>query len=153
MYKGNIPDGSCRVEVLARPFGGDVPTRWTPLFLEAVSAGFPSPADDYVERGLDLNEHLIDNPEATFMVRVCGDSMVDAGIHDGDILVVDRSREAVPGRIVVAVVDGELTVKRLLRRGGAFLLAPENEAYAPIEIGQGRELLVWGVVIGVVRRV
>ena len=153
MCKGNIAGGLCGVEVLGRPFAGGAPVRWTPLFLEAVSAGFPSPADDYVERGLDLNEHLIDNPEATFMVRVCGDSMVDAGIRDGDILVVDRSRDAAPGRIVVAVVDGELTVKRLLRRGSALLLAPENEAYAPIEIAEGRELLVWGVVIGVVRRV
>ena len=153
MYKGNEISSLCRLEALGRPFAEGAPVRRTPLFLEAVSAGFPSPADDYVERGLDLNEHLIDNPEATFMVRVCGDSMVDAGIRDGDILVVDRSRESAPGRIVVAVVDGGLTVKRLLRRGGALLLAPENEAYAPIEIGEGRELLVWGVVIGVVRRV
>ena len=153
MGKGSIAEGLCRAEVVGSPFGGEVPARWTPLFLDAVSAGFPSPADDYVERGLDLNEHLIDNPAATFMVRVCGDSMVDAGILDGDILVVDRSREGTPGRIVVAVVDGELTVKRLLRRGSVWLLAPENEAYAPIEIAPGRELLVWGVVIGVVRRV
>lgn len=152
MHKGSITGGLCDVEVLGRPFAGGAPAQWTPLFLEAVSAGFPSPADDYVERGLDLNEHLIDNPEATFMVRVCGDSMVDAGIRDGDVLVVDRSREAAVGRIVVAVVDGELTVKRLARRGGAVLLVPENEAYAPIEILPGREFLVWGVVVGVVRR-
>lgn len=105
-----------------------------------------------MERPLDLNEHLVDNPAATFMVRVCGDSMIDAGILDGDILVVDRSREAASGKIVVAVLDGELTVKRLVRSGGRLLLVPENEAYAPMEIAEGRELLVWGVVTGVVRR-
>ncbi len=123
-----------------------------PLLLEAVSAGFPSPADDYIEKTLDLNEYLISNPAATFMVRVSGDSMIDAGILDGDILVVDRSRDPVPGRIVVAVLDGELTVKRLQQWGNTFALAPENPEYSIIEIGEEQELTIWGVVIGVMRR-
>jgi DNA polymerase V len=83
-----------------------------PLFLESVSAGFPSPADDYLENKLDLNQHLIKNPPATFFVRVTGDSMVDAGIYSGDILVVDRSLNPKDGNIVIAVINGELTVKR-----------------------------------------
>lgn len=123
-----------------------------PLYLEAVPAGFPSPAEDYVEGDLDLNEYLVRNPAATFMVRVQGDSMIGAGIHDGDVLVVDRSREAAPGKIVVAVLDGELTVKRLARRGEQYLLEPENPDYAPIVVENGRELFVWGVVTGMVRR-
>lgn len=152
MDKSCIIGGLSNVHVVGGAVGEIVPGRGTPLFLDAISAGFPSPADDYVERPLDLNEHLVDNPAATFMVRVCGDSMIDAGILDGDILVVDRSREAASGKIVVAVLDGELTVKRLVRSGGRLLLVPENEAYAPMEIAEGRELLVWGVVTGVVRR-
>lgn len=123
-----------------------------PLYLDAVSAGFPSPADDYVESALDLNEYLVSNPAATFMVRVSGDSMIEAGIHDGDVLVVDRARDPLPGRIVVAVLDGELTVKRLKRQDGCFVLAPENSAYEPIRVGEEQDLSVWGVVSGVVRR-
>ncbi len=123
-----------------------------PLFLSRIPAGFPSPADDYVESALDLNEYMVSNPAATFMVRVSGDSMVNAGIHDGDILVVDRSREPLPGKIVVAVLDGELTVKRLMQKDGACILVPENPAYSPIFIGDNQELTVWGVVSGVVRR-
>ncbi|MEF2231910.1 MAG: translesion error-prone DNA polymerase V autoproteolytic subunit [Pseudodesulfovibrio sp.] len=123
-----------------------------PLYLDAVPAGFPSPADDYVETALDLNRYLVANPAATFMVRVCGDSMTGAGIRDGDVLVVDRSRDPVPGRIVVAVLDGELTVKRLCRRRGRIVLMPENDVYEPIEVREGQELTVWGVVTGVVRK-
>lgn len=129
-----------------------VATLCIPLYLEAISAGFPSPAEDYVESALDLNQHLIDNPAATFMVRVSGDSMTGAGIHDGDVLIVDRSRTPVPGKIVVAVLDGELTVKRLQRNNGIYVLAPENSSYRPIEIGDAQELTIWGVVTGVVRK-
>lgn len=123
-----------------------------PLFLESISAGFPSPADDYVESALDLNEYLISNPASTFMVRVSGESMIDAGILDSDILVVDRSRDAVPGKIVVAVLEGELTVKRLLKIENTLILAPENAEYSPIVIGEEQELTIWGVVTGVIRR-
>ena len=124
-----------------------------PLFLSRVPAGFPSPAEDYVECGLDLNEHLIAHREATFFVRVKGHSMTGAGIRDGDLLVVDRALEAGDGDIVVAVVDGELTVKRLWRRGGRVRLLAENPAFAPIELKDGQELAVWGVVTSVIHRV
>ena len=124
-----------------------------PLFLSRVPAGFPSPADDYVECSLDLNEHLIEHREATFFVRVKGQSMTGAGIADGDLLVVDRSLEAGDGDIVVAVVDGELTVKRLSRRGGRVRLLAEHPGFAPIEFRDGQELTVWGVVTSIVRRI
>ena len=143
---------SGRVQVVAsalRSGGRSV----APLFLARVSAGFPSPADDYVESALDLNAYLVRNPAATFMVKVGGDSMAGAGIADGDILVVDRSEEAVHGKIVVAVLDGELTVKRLHIRGNARLLVPENPKYKPLRIEPGQELQLWGVVVGVVKRV
>ena len=124
-----------------------------PLFLESVSAGFPSPADDYLEGRLDLNDHLIRNPSATFFVRVTGDSMVDAGIYSGDILVVDRSLEAKDGNIVIAVIDGELTVKRLQRAKNKIYLLPENANYKPIEITSEMNFEVWGVVSTVIHSV
>ena len=124
-----------------------------PLFLSRVPAGFPSPADDYVEGALDLNEHLIAHREATFFVRVKGHSMTGAGIRDGDLLVVDRALEAASGDIVVAVVDGELTVKRLWRRAGRVRLLAEHPGFAPIEFREGQELTVWGVVTSVIHRI
>jgi len=123
-----------------------------PLFLSRVSAGFPSPADDYLEQSLDLNQHLISNPSATFFVRAAGDSMEGAGIFSGDLLVVDRALEAVDGRVVVAVLDGELTLKRLIRREGKLFLFAENAAYPPIEINPEGEFTVWGVATYVIHR-
>ncbi len=117
-----------------------------PFFATAVQAGFPSPADDYLEGALDLNQHLIRRPAATFFLRVTGDSMTGAGIHSGDLLIVDRSMPPADGRIVIAVIDGELTVKRLSRRHGRVRLMPENPRYQPIEIRDGQDLQVWGVV-------
>ncbi|PKO70915.1 MAG: hypothetical protein CVU20_09265 [Betaproteobacteria bacterium HGW-Betaproteobacteria-14] len=128
------------------------PRATRPLFLSRVPAGFPSPAEDYVECSLDLNEHLIEHREATFFVRVKGQSMTGAGISDGDLLVVDRSLEAGDGDIVVAVVDGELTIKRLSRRGSHVRLLAEHPGFAPIEFKDGQELTVWGVVTSIVRR-
>lgn len=130
----------------------DPPRQLRPLLLSRVAAGFPSPAEDYVEGSLDLNEHLIRHPEATFFVRVQGHSMSGAGIFEGDLLVVDRAVTAASGDIVIAVVDGELTVKRLWQRGASVRLLPENPAFAAIELHDGQELTVWGVVTGVVRR-
>ena len=118
-----------------------------------VPAGFPSPADDYLEGKLDLNQHLIKHPAATFFVRVSGESMIGAGIHPGDILVVDRSLEPAQRKIVIAVVDNELTVKRFRRVRGRVILMPENEDYEPIEIGEGTEFEVWGVVTTVIHPV
>ena len=116
-----------------------------PLFLSGVSAGFPSPADDYLDRNLDLNEHLVKNPAATFFVRVAGDSMIGAGINDNDILVVDRSLDPCSGSIVIAVVNGELTVKRLLRNKNFCRLIAENPAYPDLEINEETPLEIWGV--------
>lgn len=117
-----------------------------PCFLSRVAAGFPSPADDHLEGPLDLNAHLVAHPAATFVVRVTGDSMRGAGICDGDLLVVDRAREARSGSIVVAVVNGELTVKRLWIRRGKARLEAEHPAFPPIELGEDMELMIWGVV-------
>ena len=116
-----------------------------PLFLSGVSAGFPSPADDYLDRKLDLNEHLVKNPAATYFVRVAGDSMTGAGINDNDILVVDRSLEPSSSNIVIAIVNGELTVKRLIKNRNSCRLIAENPDYPPLEINEDTPLEIWGV--------
>ncbi|EXJ16933.1 LexA family protein [Imhoffiella purpurea] len=128
------------------------PIPWPlPLYGSRISAGFPSPADDDIEATIDLNEHLVQHPAATFFVRVQGESMTGAGIHDGDLLVVDRALEPRSGAIVVAVVDGELTVKRLKIECERVWLMAENPAYPPLEIRDGQELFIWGVVAHAVR--
>lgn len=124
-----------------------------PLYSSAVQAGFPSPADDYIEAHLDLNKHLIKHPTATFFVKATGDSMIQAGIHPGDILIVDRSLEATHGRIIIAALDGQLTVKRLHQSAGKVLLMPENESYQPIPITDETDLVIWGVVTNVIHGV
>ncbi len=121
-----------------------------PLFLDRVPAGFPSPAQDYVERTLDLNELCIKHPAATFFVRVEGDSMSGAGILPNDILVVDRSIQATQGDIVVASLYGEFTVKELVLGAKPYLL-PHNPAYPPIDIPEGGDLEIFGVVTNVIR--
>jgi DNA polymerase V len=121
-----------------------------PLFGHRIVAGFPSPADDYVEDRIDLNQHLIRHKEATFFLRVKGDSMLGAGIHEGDLLVVDRALDPVDGKIVIAVLDGELTVKRLERKAGRVRLMPENSAYTPIVVQNEQDLIIWGVVTNVI---
>lgn len=126
---------------------------YLPLFLNPVAAGFPSPADDYIECTLDLNEHLVHNAAATFFVRAQGESMLGAGIHDRDILVVDRSLTPAHNRIVIAAVHGELTVKRLWMRGGKILLRPENPAYEPLDVSELEGFEIWGVVTSVIHKV
>lgn len=123
-----------------------------PLFLESVSAGFPSPADDYIEGKLDLNSYLIKNPSSTFFVRVTGDSMIEAGIYSGDILIVDRSLEPKHGNIIIAVLDSELTVKRLSIdvKDSKISLLPENSNYEAILITNEMQFEVWGVVTNVI---
>ncbi|WP_028536353.1 LexA family protein [Paludibacterium yongneupense] len=123
-----------------------------PLFASGVRAGFPSPADDYVEDRIDLNSYLIEDGPATFMVRVEGDSMIGAGIFDGDLLVVDKGRTPVQFDIVVAALDGEFTVKRLDRRGGRIVLQAENPAFPPIIPSYEQEFMIWGVVTACVRK-
>lgn len=122
-----------------------------PLFSSQPAAGFPAPGDDMVEKPLDLNDLLIDNPTATFFVKVAGDSMEGAGIFDGDILVVDRSLTPVDGSIVVAAVYGELVVKRLKKYPQKATLISENDAYEPIVITDADDIFIWGVVSGSVR--
>lgn len=117
-----------------------------PVFSSKVQAGFPSPADDYIEGYLDLNSKFIHHPSATFVVQATGDSMVDAGISSGDWLLVDRSIEPTDGRIVIAAVNGELTVKRLSKNEGRVQLLPANSTFNPIDITQDNELVIWGVV-------
>jgi DNA polymerase V len=121
-----------------------------PLYSCKVQAGFPSPADDYLESFLDLNEYLIKHPAATFFVRVSGDSMINAGISENDILVVDRSLEPKSGKIVIAAVEGELTVKRLYKNEGNSFLMPENDKYSPIDITGNNYVIIWGVVTNVI---
>ncbi len=118
----------------------------SPLFVTPVPAGFPSPADDYLENQLDLNKHLIQHPSATFFVRVAGDSMIGAGIYSGDILIVDRSLEPEDNKVVVVILDGEFTVKRLKKQKGKLLLVPENDAYQPISVDGDSEFEIWGTV-------
>lgn len=144
------------------PFGGGLPDVWAtrlpvlpcliPVGLSPVAAGFPSPAADYEDRRLDVSEYLIRNPVSTFFFRVSGDSMVDAEIFDGDMLVVDRSVTPQHGHIVVAFLRGERVVKRLDKRGGRVVLRSANQAYPDFEVSEGDELVVWGVVVGKFKR-
>ncbi len=122
------------------------------LLSHRISAGFPSPAGDYAEDGLDLNNYLVQNKPATFMFTVRGESMIGAGICDADKVVVDRALKAKHNDIVVTVVDGEYTIKRLYKYRGRIELRPENSDYQPITFTEGNELQIWGVVVGVVRR-
>lgn len=130
----------------------DAPRQALPLDAVKVSAGFPSPAADYEDKRLDINEYLVRNPVSTFFFPVQGDSMQGAEIFDGDILVVDRSVRARHGHIVVAFVNGERLVKRLHRRTGRVALVAENPSYPALEIQEGMELEVWGVVVGKFKR-
>ena len=127
--------------------------RQLPLYLSRIKAGFPSPAEDYLDKKLDLNEHLIKHPASTFFVKVKGDSMIGAGINSGDILIVDRSLEPKDKRIIVAVVNGDFTVKRVSKKNDKLSLLSENPKYPPIEIKDGMDFEVWGIVIHVIHSV
>jgi DNA polymerase V len=122
-----------------------------PLCLSRVRAGQPEPTEDDIDEVIDLNEHLIKHPEETYFVRVEGYSMADAGIGDGDVLIVDRHVEADDGDIVIAALDGELTVKRLRKRDGGLFLQPENDGYSAIPVSEANDLVLWGVVRHVIR--
>ena len=123
-----------------------------PLFESGVSAGFPSPADDYMDLPIDLNEFLIKHPAATFYVRVKGNSMEGAGIRNGDLLIVDRAEEPRNKSIVLGVIDGEFTVKRIKKKGSDLYLMPDNPDYKPIKIDDNMDFQVWGVVTYVVHK-
>ena len=120
---------------------------------EGISAGFPSPADDFKETRISLDRELVKNKEATFYARVSGDSMVGAGLDDGDLLVIDRSKNPENGKIAICFVDGEFTVKRIKKEKSKFYLIPENKKYKPIELKEENELIIWGVVEYVIKKV
>lgn len=123
---------------------------YLPLYACPVSAGFPSPAEDYIQKNIDLNEELIPNPVSTFFVRVKGHSMKNASIHDEDVLIVDRSLAVKNGDIVVAVIDGDVTVKRFNRLNDRVILQAENPEYPPLVIANERDFSIWGVVTTVI---
>ena len=134
---------------------GDFKESLTPIpyVLSRISAGFPSPADDYVENNLSLSELLIRNHLSTFLMKTSGDSMMDVGINDGDILVVDRSIEPKNRDIVIAILEGNLTVKRLLfKTNGSVVLKSENTAYKDIKIPESADLEIWGVVTSAIHQ-
>ena len=120
---------------------------------EGISAGFPSPADDFKETRISLDRELVKNKEATFYARVSGDSMVGAGLDDGDLLVIDRSLNPENGKIAVCLIDGEFTVKRIKKEKNKLYLIPENKEYRPIELKEENELIIWGVVEYVIKKV
>ena len=118
-----------------------------PLLTDSVSAGLPSPADDYTEENIDLNEHLISNPFSTFFLRVKGDSMINAGIKDKDLIIVDKSLTARPGNIIIAMIDGEFTIKRLSIKNNELYLKAENHNYPDFRFKNHIDVQIWGVVI------
>jgi len=117
-----------------------------PLLNDSVSAGFPSPADDYTEENIDLNEHLISNPFSTFFLRVLGDSMINAVIKDKDLIIVDKSLIAKPGNIIIAMIDGEFTIKRLSIKNDELYLKAENNNYPDFRFKNHIDVQIWGVV-------
>ncbi|MHB1099904.1 MAG: LexA family protein [Burkholderiales bacterium] len=140
------------MQVDALPIVTDAPRRTIPVMSYRVPAGFPSPADDYVQGRVDLNEHLLLHREASFILRVSGWSMVGAGIFDGDEIIVDRAIDPQDGHVVLAVLGNELTVKRLRRDGRTIRLVAENPDFPDIEFREGEELTIWGVVTRVLHK-
>jgi DNA polymerase V len=124
-----------------------------PFIKEGVSAGFPSPAADFMETNIDLNKELSENQLATFYIKVKGNSMIDAGIDDKDVLVVDRSLEPQNNKIAICFIDGEFTVKRILVEKECLYLMPENASYSPIKITEENQLIIWGIVTYVIKKV
>ena len=124
-----------------------------PFYQSNVSAGFPSPAEDFMDLDLNLQEYLVRHPSATFCVRVTGDSMENAGIYSGDVMVVDRALEPQNNTIVLAVLDGEFTVKRIQKKGQELYLSPENSKFKPIQITEEMNFQVWGVVTHIIHKV
>ncbi|OOG63684.1 LexA family transcriptional regulator [Flavobacterium sp. A45] len=120
---------------------------------EGVSAGFPSPAADFMETNIDLNKELSENPLATFYIKVKGNSMIDAGINDKDVLVVDRSLEPQNNKIAICCIDGEFTVKRIQVEKDCLYLMPENSSYEPIKVTEENQLIIWGMVTYVIKKV
>ena len=137
--------------IFLKPKEGNSMGQW--LIEQGISAGFPSPADDFKEIRISLDKELVKNKEATFYARVSGDSMVGAGLHDGDLLVIDRAINPENGKIAVCFIDGEFTVKRIKKEKDKLYLIPENKKYKKIEIKEENELIIWGVVEYVIKKV
>ncbi|MFC5682337.1 LexA family protein [Flavobacterium sp. MAHUQ-51] len=123
-----------------------------PFIPDGVSAGFPSPAADFTENNIDLNKELSENPLATFYIKVKGNSMIDAGIEDKDVLIVDRSIEPQDNKIAVCFIDGEFTVKRIKLEKNCLYLMPENNNYSPIKVTEENQLIIWGIVTYVIKK-
>lgn len=123
-----------------------------PFIADGVSAGFPSPAADFMENSIDLNKELSENPLATFYIKVKGNSMIDAGINDKDVLVVDRSLEPQNNKIAICFIDGEFTVKRILLQKDCLYLMPENSNYSPIKVTEDNQLVIWGIVTYIIKK-
>tara|TARA_R110002074_G_scaffold386907_1_gene568786 strand:- start:130 stop:579 length:450 start_codon:yes stop_codon:yes gene_type:complete len=134
-------------------FGADVSTELKlPFVVEGISAGFPSPADDFFDINIDLNKHLIKNPSTTFYGRVRGNSMMDAGIHDGDLLIIDKSLEPINNKVAVCFIDGEFTVKRIKIEKDIIWLIAENKDYKPIKVTKDNDFIIWGIVTNVIKQ-
>ena len=134
-----------------KPKKGNSTGQW--LVEQGVSAGFPSPADDFKEVRISLDKELVKNKDATFYARVSGDSMIEAGLDDGDLIVIDRSLNPENGKIAVCFIDGDFTVKRIKKEKNKLYLMPENKRYKTIEINEGDELIIWGIVEYVIKKI
>ena len=134
-----------------KPKKGDELGQW--LIEQGISAGFPSPADDFKEIRISLDRELVKNSESTFYARVSGDSMIDAGLDDGDLLIIDRSLSPENGKIAICFIDGDFTVKRIKKDKNKLHLIPENKKYQPIEVSEENELIIWGIVEYVIKKV
>ncbi len=134
-----------------KPKKGDSLGQW--LIEQGISAGFPSPADDFKEIRISLDRELVKNEESTFYARVSGDSMIEAGLDDGDLIVIDRSLDPENGKIAICFIDGEFTVKRINKERGKIYLQPENKKYKAIELKENNELIIWGIVQYVIKKV
>ncbi len=134
-----------------KPKKGDSLGQW--LIEQGISAGFPSPADDFKEIRISLDKELVKNKEATFYARVSGDSMIEAGLNDGDLLVIDKSLNPENGKIAVCLIDGDFTVKRIKKEKNKLFLVPENNKYKKIEVKEENELIIWGIVEYVIKKV
>ncbi len=137
--------------IFLKPMKSDSLGQW--LVTQGISAGFPSPADDFKEIRISLDRELVKNKDSTFFARVSGDSMIEAGLDDGDLLIIDRSANPENGKIAICIIDGDFTVKRIRKERNKLLLIPENKKYKAIEVKEEDKLMIWGIVKFVIKKV